>query len=106
MESVNKQQRIELILNGLKNLTGKETKEVLVRDNVSTTNYREYFVTDGQKMSHKNNLLFPKIAILNVGMLLTQSEVARELRSRLLDIVHDAEEVIIDNGNAIVENVV
>lgn len=50
--------------------------------------------------------LLTKRAILNVGMLLTGSEVAREVRSRLLDIVHDAEEVITDNGNTIVENVV
>lgn len=35
-----------------------------------------------------------KEQILNVGMLLTGSEVSRELRSRLLDIVHDVEEVI------------
>ena len=39
-------------------------------------------------------------------MLFTPSEVAKGLRSRLLDIVHDAEEVITDNGNTIVENVV
>lgn len=36
--------------------------------------------------------LFPKRAILRVGMLLRDSEVAKEIRSRLLDIVHDAEQ--------------
>lgn len=106
MESVNEQQRKELILNGLKNLTGKETKEVLAKSLENLANFKGYFVTDGQKMSHRNNLLFPKRAILNVGMLFTPSEVAKGLRSRLLDIVHDAEEVITDNGNTIVENVV
>lgn len=54
----------------------------------------------------KGILLFSKRAILNVGMLLTDSDIAEEVRSRLLDIVHDAEEVITDNGNTIVENVV
>ena len=35
--------------------------------------------------------LFSKRAILNVGMLLRDSKIAQELRSRLLDVVHDAE---------------
>ena len=41
--------------------------------------------------SNKGIALFPKRAILRVGMLLRDSEVAKELRTRLLDIVHDAE---------------
>lgn len=36
--------------------------------------------------------LFPKRAILRVGMLLQDSSIAKELRTRLLDIIHDAEE--------------
>lgn len=36
--------------------------------------------------------LFPKRAILRVGMLLQGSLIAKELRSKLLDIIHDAEE--------------
>lgn len=98
--------REELQSDGLKNLTGKETKEILVKSCEDITNYRGYFEADGQKFANRSNLLFPKRAILNVGMLLTQSEVAKELRSRLLDIVHDAEEVITDNGNTVVGNVV
>ena len=35
--------------------------------------------------------LFSKRAILNVGMLLRDSKIAQELRSRLLDVVHDSE---------------
>lgn len=50
--------------------------------------------------------LFPKRAILNIGMLLTGSEVAKELRSRLLDIIHDAEEVVTDNGTTITEDLI
>jgi hypothetical protein len=44
--------------------------------------------------------LFPKRAILRVGMLLRDSEVAKEIRTRLLDIVQDVEQGktdIIDN---------
>lgn len=36
--------------------------------------------------------LFPKRAILRVGMLLQDSSIAKELRTRLLDIIHDTEE--------------
>ena len=46
--------------------------------------------------------LFPKRAILRVGMLLRDSEVAKEIRSRLLDIVHDAEQ----GKTEIIENIV
>lgn len=49
--------------------------------------------------------LFSKRAILNVGMLLRDSEVAKEIRSRLLDIVHDASKQN-NNEETIVENVV
>lgn len=58
------------------------------------------------KVPNRGQKLFSKRAILNVGMLLRDSEIAKEVRSRLLDIVHDAEEVITDNGNTIIENVV
>ena len=42
-----------------------------------------------------------KRTLLNIGMLLRDSEVAKELRRRILDIVHDAE-----NGNGSIETVV
>lgn len=35
--------------------------------------------------------MIPKRALLRIGMLLRDSEVAKEVRTRLLDIVHDAE---------------
>lgn len=58
------------------------------------------------KVPNRGQKLLSKRAILNVGMLLSDSDIAEEVRRRLLDIVHDAEEVIADNGNTIVENVV
>ena len=45
--------------------------------------------------------VFTKRTVLNVGMLLRDSKIAQEVRSRLLDITHDAEK---DNGS--VANVV
>lgn len=41
--------------------------------------------------SNKGIALFTKRTVLNVGMLLRDSEVAKEIRSRILDIVHDSE---------------
>ncbi|WP_330569043.1 hypothetical protein, partial [Clostridioides difficile] len=44
------------------------------------------------KIPPRGLILIPKRAILRIGMLLRDSEVAKEVRTRLLDIVHDAEE--------------
>lgn len=41
--------------------------------------------------SNNGIALFSKRAILNIGMLLRDSDVAKEIRSRLLDIAHDSE---------------
>lgn len=41
--------------------------------------------------SNKGIATFTKRTVLNVGMLLRDSEIAKEIRSRLLDIVHDSE---------------
>mgnify|MGYP001770666427 CR=1 FL=1 len=81
----------ELKSDGYKLLSGKDTKEFLVSCNLQPTNHRGYFVAAGQKFANKNNGLFPKRAILRVGMLLRDSEIAKEIRTRLLDIVHDTE---------------
>lgn len=66
-----------------------------------------YIMNDGEelKVGNKGVSLFPKRAILNVGMLLRDSEVAKEIRTRLLDIVHDASKQN-NNEETIVENVV
>lgn len=58
-------------------------------------------VLSGFKSRAKSLAIFPKRAILRMGMLLRDSEVAKEIRTRLLDIVHDAE-----NGNGNIETVV
>ena len=56
------------------------------------------------KVPNRGMILFPKRAILNVGMLLRDSEIAKELRSRLLDIVHDSEQGK-GNINTIIEEI-
>lgn len=70
----------ELESNGLRVLRGQEYKEFAL-DNLSGTNSRARRVT-----------LFPRKAILNVGMLLTESDVARKVRAYLLS----AEEMLTD----------
>lgn len=87
----------ELSKNGYKTMTGKEIKEeFLGKDNVSIANFKGYFTVNGSKMNNNTNRIFTKRTVLNVGMLLRDSEIAKEVRSRLLDITHDAEK---DNGS-------
>lgn len=92
IQSIVKRQRDELNSDGFKTLTGSETKSFLVKSNMNVTNFRGYFKAGGQKFAYRSNGLFPKRAILRVGMLLRDSEIAKEVRTRLLDIVHDVEQ--------------
>lgn len=96
----------ELISNGLKDLTGKNTKEVLGSCGIQLANYKGYFTANGIKMNNRNNLLFPKRTILNVGMLLRDSVIAKEVRSRLLDIEYESNNAIQNNGQTVKENIV
>lgn len=72
--------RDELNTDGLSNKSYKEIKVLVNADNMSTL-----------KIPPKGTLLFPKRAILRVGMLLRDSEIAKEIRTKLLDITHDSE---------------
>lgn len=75
--------REELLNNGLKDLTGKETKEFLKNYSIQLANFKGYFTADGVRMSNRNNLLFPKKTILNVGMLLRDSTIADKIKQEL-----------------------
>ena len=98
--------RAELLNNGLKDLTCKETKEFLGSCSIQLANFRGYFTADGIKMNNKNNLLFSKRAILNVGMLLRDSKVAKEVRARLLDIEYESNKAVQENGQTIKDNII
>ncbi|HFG9757632.1 TPA: hypothetical protein ACGI56_000270 [Clostridioides difficile] len=76
--------RIELELDGLKLYKYNDIAEVLenTKKGLDVT----------FKIPSRGLILIPKRAILRIGMLLRDSEVAKEVRTRLLDIVHDAEE--------------
>lgn len=91
VNTVIKRHKEELETDGLNVLTGKDIKEILVKSNMNFTNYRGYFESEGNRFANRSNILIPKRALLRIGMLLRDSQVAKEVRTRLLDIVHDAE---------------
>ena len=77
----------ELIKNGLLILKGKETREILGGDNISLHNYKGYFISDNRKFNNRSNTLVNKRCFLNMAMLLRDSKVAQEIRSKMLDII-------------------
>lgn len=81
----------ELILDGVRHYKHKEIKEIVNSDNVSPL-----------KIPPAGTLLFPKRAILRVAMLLRDSEVAKEIRTRLLDIVQD----VSSGKDNVIENII
>ena len=84
--SLVKDNREELLEDGLINATGIETKEILGKFSKDFANQRGYFTCDGIKFNHRNNLLFTRRSILRVGMLLRDSVIAKEVRTQLLNI--------------------
>lgn len=90
VKTIVKKHRAELTGDGLQNKTGNETKEILGRSQINLANFRGYFMADDIKFNNRNNLLFPRRAILRVGMLLRDSDIAREVRTQLLNIEEKA----------------
>ena len=76
-KDINDNENFEFPLRKFKSMRGKTV--------ITFLNGTEFNVTN-TGMS-----LFPKRAILRVGMLLQNSEIAKEVRTRLLDIIHDTE---------------
>lgn len=68
----------EIISDGYKVLTANELRDIKSLCQI--------------KSRARSLAIFPKRAILRIGMLLRDSEIAKELRSRLLDIIHDSEQ--------------
>lgn len=68
----------EIISDGYKVLTANELRDIKSLCQI--------------KSRARSLAIFPKRAILRVGMLLRDSKIAKELRSRLLDIIHDSEQ--------------
>lgn len=103
LESLISRHREELIKNGLISLKCNELKDNLATFNMEITNYRGYFIADNRKFNNRSNILINKRCFLNIAMLLTESKVAEEIRSKILDIVLNGTEniktkTIIDNS--------
>ena len=86
IEKVIQRHKDEINSDGFRVYKSKELKEIL--ETVGNTK-------NGQNVSFKipprGLRLIPKRALLRIGMLLRDSEIAKEVRTRLLDIVYDAE---------------
>lgn len=83
----------ELVSDGYKVSSGREIRGGLVSDLKSQTNIinkRGHFLVETEngfvKMANGGNGLFPRRAILRVGMLLRDSEIAKAVRTQLLNI--------------------
>lgn len=80
----------ELGEDGLKSYTGKETRDFFDKDNMSLSNLRGGFEVNGIRFSNRGNKIIPRRAILRIGMLLRDSEIAKEVRTQLLNIEEKA----------------
>lgn len=59
-----------------------------------------------KELPNRGMNLFSKRAILNVGMLLEDSKIAKEIRSRLLDMEYESNNSIQDNGKTLKQNII
>lgn len=73
----------EFVEDGILTLSGKEVKEKFLGENQLIQTYSGGFSIDNIKFSNKINILFPYKAVLRIGMLLTESEVAENVRKEL-----------------------
>lgn len=76
----------ELIENGLLLLSGTQSREFLGSYSMYPHNIKGGFIIDNFKFNNKLNYFVDKRCLLNIAMLLTESEVAKGIRSKLLDI--------------------
>ena len=106
VNSIVKRHKEELIHNGYKLYTGKEIKDIFIKFNKDVISYHGGFKIYDQKFANRSNGLFNKRAILNVGMLLRDGKIAREVRSRLLDIEYESNNATQDNGKTVKENII
>ena len=110
IQSVIKRHRNELNEDGLKKCTRDNIKLVMSNANITKINsgkrgFSKYLIDDYELViGGFGTTLFPKRAVLRIGMLLRDSKVAAELRTRLLNIYEAAENTPQNNGKTIVEN--
>ena len=84
--------REEFEENGLYKLTGSQLIKKLESCSKQLSTHKGYFICGDRRISYQNNILWTKRCMLLASMLLKKSEVAKELRRRILDIVDDSME--------------
>ena len=95
VKSIIKRHKEELETNGLTLLKGEDLKSFKGQ------------VQDEPSIKFVSQLtLFSKRTILNIGMLLTEGDVAKEVRSRLLDIEYESNKAVQENGQTIKDNII
>lgn len=97
INSITNRHRDELESDGMKVFKKSEIERYVQNEqNVNIARHQGFISFSYEdvviKIANRGARLFPKRAILRVGMLLRDSEVAKEVRTRLLDIIHDTEE--------------
>lgn len=93
--------REEFEENGLKVYKRKEFRELALNlqdVSLETSKYKDSLksMTVTLDITNRGIALLNKRTLLNIGMLLRDSEIAKELRRRILDVIHDAEN---ENGS-------
>ncbi|PHF25522.1 hypothetical protein COF79_15240 [Bacillus toyonensis] len=85
----------EITGDGYKVIDGKDLVNLLKRS-TKIENMKGYVLIDGNKVGYGSNGFFPKRAILRVGMLLRDSEVAKEVRTQLLNVEESATQLYLN----------
>jgi hypothetical protein len=108
IQSVIKRHRIELSKDGVKCYKVDDMNKMFTLEILFQTQHTKTIDIDGEKITIPNRglSLFPKRAVLKIGMLLRDSKVAAELRSRLLNIYEAAENTPQNNNKTIVQNTI
>lgn len=81
----------EVISDGYSTISGKELVSKINLETKTETK-RGHYLVDGIKIPYSKQGVFTRRAILRVGMLLRDSEVAKEVRTYLLNVEHDTQE--------------
>ena len=92
IKSIIKRHKEELLLNGYSYM--KKSEIILMVHN------------EPIEIPNRGTGIFTRRAILNVGMLLRDSKVAKEVRSRLLDIEYESSKAVQENGQTIKDNII
>ena len=107
IRSVYKRHKNEINLDGIKHESSEEIIKLIVHnEQLKIESMSGKKIVDGIVIPNRGMKLFSKRAVLRIGMLLRDSKVAAELRSKLLNIVEAAENTPQNNNKTIVQNTV